>query len=157
MKKLIDRFSGLVNGVLTGFDRIVFKGFILPLMSAAEVMEFCSGRNILNKQYKDWMKAQTHSIVAMANKYSNDHCGQPVTYIPTWKIKKEELAHERQQRKQISSGLIGVWSCLERASSYRAVYCAEKGFPQLQNYQTRCNHLYFYFDDPEYGFMNIRL
>jgi hypothetical protein len=27
----------------------------------------------------------------------------------------------------------------------------------LQNYQTRCNHLYFYFDDPELGFMNIRL
>jgi len=23
MKKLIDRFSGLVNGVLTGFDRIL--------------------------------------------------------------------------------------------------------------------------------------
>ena len=26
--EIIDRFSGLVNGVLTGFDRIVFKGFI---------------------------------------------------------------------------------------------------------------------------------
>lgn len=157
MKKLIDRFSGLVNGVLTGFDRIVFKGFILPLMSAAEVMDFCRSRKILNKEYKSWIRAQTNRIVATANKYSNDHCGQPVTYISTWRIRKEKLAHERQQKKQISSGLIGVWSCQERASSYRAVYCAEKGFPQLQNYQTRCNHLYFYFDDPEYGFMNIRL
>ena len=41
MKAFIDRFSGLVKGTLTGFDRIVFKGFILPLMSAAEVMGFC--------------------------------------------------------------------------------------------------------------------
>ena len=31
------------------------------------------------------------------------------------------------------------------------------GFPQLQNYPVRCNHLYFYFDDNELGFMNIRL
>ena len=29
--------------------------------------------------------------------------------------------------------------------------------PIFQNYQTQCKHLYFYFDDSEYGFMNIRL
>ncbi len=100
---------------------------------------------------------QTKTIVTTADQYSKDHCGRPVTYIPTWRIRKEELAHKQQQKEQISSGLIGVWSCLERGSSYRAVYCAKNGFPQLQNYQTRCNHLYFYFDDIEYGFMNIRL
>ncbi|MGD9824655.1 hypothetical protein [Desulfobacter sp.] len=55
MKNFIDRFSGLVKGVMTGFDRIVFKGLILPLMSASEVMHFCRNRGILNKNYKDWM------------------------------------------------------------------------------------------------------
>jgi hypothetical protein len=34
MKKLIERFSGLVKSTLSGFDRIVFKGLILSLMSA---------------------------------------------------------------------------------------------------------------------------
>jgi hypothetical protein len=29
MKKLIDRFSGLVKSTLSGFDRIVFKGLLL--------------------------------------------------------------------------------------------------------------------------------
>ncbi len=157
MKNLIDRFSGLVNGTITGFDRIVFKGFILPLMSASEVMRFCGVRNILNKNYKDWMMTQTKRIVNAANNYSKDHCGHPVIHLPSWRIRKEELAHEQQRKEQISSGLIGVWSCQERCSSYKAVYCAQKGFPQLRNYQTRCNHLYFYFDDIEYGFMNIRL
>ena len=42
MKAFVDRFSCLVKGTVSGFDRIVFKGFILPLMSAAEVMGFCS-------------------------------------------------------------------------------------------------------------------
>jgi len=37
------------------------------------------------------------------------------------------------------------------------VYCKKTGYPQLQNYQTPCKHLYFYFDDEELGFMNIRL
>lgn len=111
MKAFIDRFSGLVKGTLTGFDRIVFKGFILPLMSAAEVMGFCRGRGILNKEYKNWMLHQTKTIVDTADHYSRNNCGRPITHIPTWRIRKEELAHERQREEQVQSGLIGVWSC----------------------------------------------
>ena len=121
MKTFIDRFSGLVKGTLTGFDRIVFKGFILPLMSAAEVMKFCGARGILNKGYKAWMQGQTKNIIDFANQYAKDNSGQPATYIPTWRIRKEELARERQREQQVESGLIGVWLCLERGSSFRAV------------------------------------
>ena len=77
--------------------------------------------------------------------------------ISSWRIRKEELAHKRQKSEHIEKGLIGVWSCFESGSSYRAVYCKKTGYPQLQNYQTPCKHLYFYFDDEEPGFKNIRL
>ncbi|WYD82115.1 MAG: hypothetical protein V8K32_06925 [Candidatus Electrothrix gigas] len=157
MKAFIDRFSSSVKGVLSGFDRIVFKGWILPLMSASQVTSFLRSKGVLNKDYKDWMIAQTKDIVNTADQYAHDNCGQPITPISTWRIRKEELAHERQQQKQVESGLIGVWSCRENASSYRAVYCSQAGFPQIRNYPTQCKHLYFYFDDSEFGFMNIRL
>jgi hypothetical protein len=157
MKKLIERFSGLVKSTISGFDRIVFKGFILPLMSADKVMHFCKVQGILNKDYKSWMMAQTKNITEHADQYAKDNCGHGIIHIPTWRTRKEALAHERQRQEQLTSGLIGVWSCLEAGSSYRARYCSTTGYPQLQNYQTRCNHLYSYFDDPELGFMNIRL
>lgn len=157
MKSFIDRFSTLVKGTISGFDRIVFKGLILPLMSTSQVMTFCRARGILNKNYKEWIMDQTKSISNSADQYAKINCGRPVIHIPTWRIRKEKLAHEQQQKEQISTGLIGVWSCLESGSSYRAVYCAEAGFPQLKHYQVQCKHLYFYFDDSEYGFMNIRL
>ena len=157
MKALIDRFSNSVKGVLSGFDRIVFKGWILPLMSASQVTSFLGSKGVLNKDYKDWMVAQTKDIVDTSDQYARDNCGQPIIHIPTWRTRKEELAHERQLQEQIKSGLIGVWSCMESASSYRAVYCEQAGFPQIRNYQTQCKHLYFYFDDSEFGFMNIRL
>jgi hypothetical protein len=157
MKKLIERFSDLVKGSISGFDRIVFKGFILPLMSAKETMNFCRAKGILNKDYKKWMMEQTASIVETANQYAKDNCGQGISHLSTWHIRKEALAHERQRTEQIEKGLIGVWSCLESGYSYRARYCEKTGYPQLQNYQTRCKHLYFYFDDIKFGFMNIRL
>ncbi len=103
------------------------------------------------------MIAQTKVIIGHADQYAKDNCGDGILPLPTWRTRKEAVAHERQQQKQMSSGLIGVRSCLEAGSSYRARYYAATGYPQLQNYQTRCNHLYFYFDDPELGFMNIRL
>jgi hypothetical protein len=120
-------------------------------------MQFCGSKGILNKNYKDWMMKQSASINKAAEEYGKKHCGRGVIPLPTWRIRKEELAHEQQRSEQIESGLIGIWSCLEAASSYRARYCERSGYPQLRYYQTRCKHLYFYFDHEEYGFMNIRL
>jgi hypothetical protein len=157
MEKIIERFKGLVKGSITGFDRIVFKGLILPLMGAKEVTRFCAAKGILNKNYKDWMMQQSRSLSQAADQYAKGHCGQGVIPLPTWRLRKEALAHERQKQQQIETGLIGVWSCLESAFSFRAHYCKKSGYPQLQNYQTRCKHLYFYFDHHQYGFMNIRL
>jgi len=157
MKKLIERFSSLVKGSISGFDRIVFKGFILPLMSASGAMQFCGAKHILNKNYKKWMIEQSAYLTESANQYGKENCGRGIIPISTWRIRKEELARQRQESEQIESGLIGIWSCLESASSYRARYCERSGYPQLRNYQTRCKHLYFYFDHHEFGFMNIRL
>ena len=147
MKSFIDRFSGLVKGTISGFDRIVFKGLVLPLMSAAEVMGFCNARGILNKSYKEWMMGQTKHIINTADQYAKDNCGQPLPILPHGVSEKKSLPVNVSSKQHITSGLIGVWSCLERGSSFRAVYCAKAGYPQLRNYQTQCKHLYFYFDD----------
>lgn len=157
MKKLIERFASLVKGSITGFDRIVFKGFIIPLMTSQGAMSFCRANRILNKDYKAWMMKQSQRIVDSADQYGKANCGKGITPIPTWRIRKEKVAHERQQAEQIKDGLIGVYSCLESASSYRAHFSAKAGHPQLQNYPTRCKHLYFYLDHQQFGFMNIRL
>ncbi len=93
MKAFIDRFSGLVKRTVSGFDRIVFKGFILPLMSAAEAMSFCRARGILNKDYKLWMMAQTKRIINTADQYAKDNCGQSVT-LTKLKFRKERKAGE---------------------------------------------------------------
>ena len=157
MKEFIKRFSGLVKGTISGFDRIVFKGLVLPLMSSSEVMSFCRSRSILNKDYKQWMLTQTAALIENAEQYGRKTCGHGIEPISSGRVRKEELAHKRQKAKHIEKGLVGVWSCLEGGSSYRAVYCKKTGYPQLQNYPVRCKHLYFYFDDEELGFMNIRL
>ena len=106
MKEFIKRFSSMVKGTISGFDRIVFKGLILPLMSSSEVMSFCRSRSILNKDYKKWMMEQTAGIIKNAERYAEKSCGHGVEHISSWRVRKETLAHERQKAEHIKEGLI---------------------------------------------------
>ena len=63
MNKLLDRLQTIVKGSITGFDRIVFKGIILPLMSAVEAMNFFRVNQILFKDYMKWMMDQTQDLL----------------------------------------------------------------------------------------------
>ena len=157
MKKLVARFGKAVKGVLSGFDRIVFKGTILPLAHEDGAMSFLGARGVLNRDYKKWMLAQTEELVTSVERYAREQCGRSITPLSTWRHDKEQLARKRQEQTGIDTGLIGAWSCLEGCWSYRANYCAEKGYPQLRRYKTQCKHLYLYFDHKDYGWMNVRL
>lgn len=70
MNPLIERFSNVIKGCITGFDRIVFKGLILPLAYAKGAMSFCRSNKILNKNYKKWMLKQTELLIEVADQYA---------------------------------------------------------------------------------------
>jgi hypothetical protein len=157
MKKLVERFGSAVKGVLTGFDRIVFKGIIRPLTCEEGAMSFLRWRGVLNKDYRAWVQEQSQMLLDAAQCYAIEQCGRGIIPLDTWRHDKDALAKDRQRRAGIGSGLIGVWACQESGRSYKARFCAKTGHPQLRDYRPRCKHLYFYLDDAEYGFMNIRL
>lgn len=157
MNLFVKKCSDIVKGVLTGFDRIVFKGSVLPLMCAKGARNFCAARGVLNKDYKRWMMAQSRQIIEDASDYATEHSGRGIVPIASSSARKESLARMRQEDTGIASGLIGVWSAVESCTSYKARYCAASGFPQLRREWCKCKHLYFYFDHKDFGFMNVRL
>ena len=46
---------------------------------------------------------------------------------------------------------------MEAGTTYRATFDRVAGFLQLRMDNTRCKHLYFYYDHPIHGFMSVRL
>lgn len=157
MNSFVQKFADKINGCIEGFDRIVFKGSIRNLMYAAGATGFFQRRGILNKDYKPWVMKQSQALVEAAEALSRKECGRGVGYIPSCHERKESLAHDRQREEGIRSGLIGVWSCVEACATYRARYDAAAGFPQLRIENSRCKHLYFYYDHADYGFLSVRL
>ena len=157
MDTLLNRFGTIVNGVITGFDRIVFKGIIRPIMHAAGMESFLVARKVLNKDFKEYAMKQSQAIVESAEKIAAEQCGSEVTYIRSLNERKEELAHSRQNENGVKEGLIGAWSCVESCNTFRSSFDPTKKYPTLRNERSKCKHLYFYYDDPVYGFMHVRL
>ena len=83
------------------------------------------------KDYKKWMMEQSKCLIEAANQYGKDNCGRGIIPISTWRIRKEALAHKRQIDEKIENGLIGIWSCLESASSYRARFSERFKYPMF--------------------------
>jgi len=157
MDTLLSKFGSKVNGVITGFDRIVFKGIIQPIMHTSGMQSFLWARKILNKDFKDYVIAQSKAIVGAAEEISNRDCGRGIIYIPSIYDRKEAMAHEMQEKSGIKEGLIGIWSCVESCNTFRLIYNPAQIYPSLRFDRSKCKHLYFYFDDPVYGFMSVRL
>jgi DNA-binding HxlR family transcriptional regulator len=126
-------------------------------MYVAGMQNYLYSRNVLNKNFKEYVTAQSQAIVTSADEIARNINGHGVTYISSIYERKEELAHDRQKENGIKEGLIGVWSCVESCNTFRAVYDPVKKYPSLRNERSRCKHLYYYFDDPVYGFMSVRL
>jgi len=157
MDSLLQRFGSNVKGVIEGFDRIVFKGRLKPLLIPGGFSLFLNNRGVLNKDYKAFVTAASDTIEADAVRLIKDQGLQDITYLRSLNIRKEELAHERQEELGITEGLIGVWSCVEGCNTFRSVFDKEQRYPRLAINSSRCKHLYFYLDHEDYGFMSIRL
>jgi len=157
MDTLSNKFNTNVKNIITGFDRIVFKGLIQPIMYAAGMESFLISRKVLNKDFKNYAIMQSEAIVESAEEIAKTHSGFGITYIPSHNERKEVIAHKRQEETGIKEGLIGVWSCVESCNTFRSTYDPGKKYPSLRRERSKCKHLYYYFDDPVYGFMNVRL
>ncbi len=65
METFLQQFGSKIKGVLTGFDRIVFKGYLRHLSNADGAARFLARRGVLNKDYKAWMLGQSAALSAM--------------------------------------------------------------------------------------------
>ena len=83
MDILWHRYHEKIKGVIEGFDRIVFKGTLRPLIYAAGMQSFIGRHGVLNKDYKDWIGSKSTAIISDAENYSKSQCGKGTIYLPT--------------------------------------------------------------------------
>lgn len=117
MRQFIQRHRGQIPGVLSGFDRMRFRGTLRLLTSVGGMMAFLSEIGV---RLKDFM-AYAGAVTARLRKTTEGlaaQAGRPVRYLPAM-VRKDELIEQVRRKEGVTpDGLIAVLSTLENCRSY---------------------------------------
>lgn len=152
MKTFVDKYSDRITGVISCFDRMVFKGY-LPI-GWADAMESLLGRQgLLIKDFGKFVEQQSERLKDHAEQLAAKQ-GRPFEYI-NGKLRKDDYAKEIAKRDGITQGLICVLRVLEPCQSFSMVPGEKR--PKLVNATRKCLCYYFYFIDRDFGLMHVRI
>lgn len=152
VRSFLQQHADKITGFLFCPDRLIFKGHLS--ISHPQGMEgWLARRKVLLKDFKTFGPDQAARIKAHGMQLA-ERLGRPFTYL-CHRIRMEDRARELAARDGVTEGLIGVFSILQTCSTFRLVY--GKGRPSLKRDYRRCLVLYYYFLDPEYGLMHVRV
>ena len=156
MEKFLARHKKHIDGVLSGFDRVLFRGTLRSISHVEGMRMFLACRHVLLKDFGAFVEKQSSHLKEHAKAFAQRH-GRPYQYLQSSSISKEQTAKEIMKRDGITTGLICVLSCVEPCQSYATRKDKKSKKLQLIPAKRKCLHFYFYFIDREFGFMHIRL
>lgn len=155
MNEFIARYRDQISGVITGFDRLVFRGN-LALNHEAGMKGYLWANSIAWKDYAKHVE-EVSQRVKQASLASMQACNRPIHYLSSGKDSKEQLARAIAQRDGITSGPVCAFTAVEPCFSWRVAGDRESLKLQLKRAWRQCLFVYHYWIDAVFGFMSARL
>jgi hypothetical protein len=156
MQKFIAKFGSLIQGVISGADRLVFRGSLRAIQYQFGMMGYLWHRQVpltafgmhaeeITKQVKKASLAEAHRL------------SRPYQYLTSSKTDKKALAEQIAANDGIGSGLICVLGCVEPCLSFDVGPNADTKRLELKHRLRKCLFLYHYWMHPVFGFMSARI
>jgi hypothetical protein len=145
-----------VSGVLSGFDRLRLTASLRPLYQPSLMMRYLSRVGILLKDFAAFATQWTDRVRSAARELA-EQSGRPLEYLYGSSQRKEALARQLVRRDGVKSGLIGIWSVIERCLTYFVRRDREQKKLVLRLEPGKCLHYYFYFLHEPLGLLHLRL
>lgn len=152
MKRFVRQYSELVTGMLSCFDRILFKGY-LPIGWGDSMEGFLTRQGVCIKDFGKFVQMQSGRLVKHAMRLA-ENSGRPYLYL-NGRQRKEAIVQGLIDAEGLEQGLVCVMRTVEPCQSFKVV--RGEGRPRLVNAQRKCLCLYFYFLDPKLGLVHVRI
>jgi len=156
MERFLTRHGDRIEGIGSGFDRLLFRGTWRSISFLDGMDRFLSSQRVL---YKDF-GAFAARITARVRRQAEDmaqQTGRPVEYLRSSAISTDARARESIARDRLTEGLVCIFSCVESCMSFTVRGDRVSKRLRLVGGERKCLHLYFYVLDRELGLMHIRL
>jgi len=156
MKVFLEKYQNDVQGAISGWDRLLFRGTQRWLSNARGMSTYMNSHKILMKDFGRWAQGLTQRIRSSCEEVAQK-LGRPIEYLRSSRISKEERANVIAQRDKIKEGLICGFSVVEPCLSVEVV--GNKATQQLEvaMRERKCVWVYNYWNDPAYGICHARI
>jgi len=161
MQQFISRYEGHIQGVVSGFDRLIFRGSLrrlnyghwdrgLGAMVGVGMEQYLWQNRILFKHYADHVK-QVSERVKKAFLKPIEEQKLPVVFLRSSQVDKDQLARRLAVEKNIREGVVCAFSTLEPSPTFehRGTHIIRRTRP--------CHVLYQYQLHPVLGWMHARI
>lgn len=117
MNEFVQRHAASVIGVLSGFDRLLFRGTFRLLANARGLMNYLWTRQVLLKDFGNGSQRLTEQLRTESKQVMAD-AGRTVRYLAGASVSKEDLARSIARRDRITSGPVCLLEAVELCWSY---------------------------------------
>src|SRR2546425_438534 len=117
MNSFVQRHESSVIGMLSGFDRLLFRGTLRRLATANGVFGGLWALRVLLKDFGDWSAQLTEQVRTASERMARE-AERPIVYVNDPSVRKEELARAIARRDGIERGLVCVLTAVEPCWSY---------------------------------------
>jgi hypothetical protein len=155
MDGFIQRHQQDVIGVLSGFDRMRFRGTLRSISYAEGVDRFLGAAGVRYKDFKEYVLGLSQALIDHGEQVARQ-AGRPFDYQASSSEDKQARALEIAERDGITEGLVCVLRCVEPCMSF-GIRRNAHGEVRLRAEQRKCLHLYYYYLDREFGLMHVRV
>lgn len=156
MRRFIANHADKITGVLSGFDRLVFRGTLRSIAFVEGMKRLLSKQQVLLKDFGVYARQLTEHLREASLEAARKQ-GRPIEYLSSSKTDKEAAAQKIAKRDGITQGLIAVLTSLEPCMSYDIHRNRDLKRLELVSRFRKGLALYHYFIDPVFGFMNARI
>jgi hypothetical protein len=156
MQEFIAKHKEEIAGVLSGFDRLVFRGTLRSISYAEGMMGYLWAKQVRLTEFGKHVLRVSERL-KQAGKAKAEALGRPVKYLVSAGESKEEVARGIAARDKIEEGLVCVLSCVETCRTFDVYRNREKRKLELVSRIRKCLFLYQYWMHREFGFLSARM
>jgi len=156
MKSFLARHASKIKGVLSGFDRIRFRGTLRWLANTHGMMNWLWHRQVRLTEFKDYALALTRQVREQTEQIA-EAAECPMPYLDSSALSKEDFAKQIAADNKVRKGLVCVLRSVDPCRTFEVSPNGKTKHIELHSFWGKCLHYYFYYLHPEWGWMHARL
>lgn len=153
---LSERYADILDGVLSGYDRMVITGSLQPWCYAQGMTRYLYGQGIRIFDYARFAEPLRERIRENAEALAQAN-SVTIEFVRKKNFRKEDRVREILKARGEHPGLVHIFAAMEPCTSYRPWHDKKTGKTYLKPDSGKCVHYYFYFLDEQLGLCYLRV